>query len=162
MGIARGASEISPWRERGGGHRGGSAVEAGGFAKALRANPSSPHELEVRQTDFGEIRAEKPTRGPGPPAERKSVNTAVRILSKPRPNYTEQARDLRLEGEVSLRVLFSASGVVEVLRVLKGLGHGLDEEAIRAAENIIFKPAQQDGRSVDSAANIHITFQLAY
>ena len=86
----------------------------------------------------------------------------MRILSKPRPDYTEQARRLRLEGEVSLRVLFSASGEVKVLRILKGLGHGLDENAIRAAENITFKPAQQDGRAVDSTANVYITFQLAY
>ena len=118
--------------------------------------------LEVQQTDFGEVRARKPTRGPAPSPERQDVSTAVRILSKPRPDYTEQARRLRLEGEVSLRVLFSASGEVKVLRILKGLGHGLDEKAIRAAENITFQPAQQDGRSVDSTANVYVTFQLAY
>ncbi len=146
----------------GGEPRGGSAVKAGGFAEALRAGPSSPHPLEVRQTDFGEVRARKPTRGPAPSPERQDVSRAVRILSKPRPAYTEQARRLRLEGEVSLRVLFSASGEVKVLRILKGLGHGLDEKAIRAAENITFQPAQQDGRSVDSTANVYVTFQLAY
>ena len=142
--------------------RGGGAVEAGVFEEALRADPPSPRQLEVRQTDFGEVRARRPTRGPpARPPERKSVSTAVQILSKPRPDYTEQARRLRLEGEVSLHVLFSVSGKVKVLRLLKGLGHGLDEKAIRAAENIIFKPAQEDGQSVDPTANVYITFQLA-
>ena len=146
----------------GGKRRGGGAVEAGVFAEALRADVPSPQRLEVRKTDFGEVRAGKPSRGPARSPERKSVSTAVRILSKPRPQYTEQARRLLVEGEVSLKVLFSASGMVKVLRVLKGLGHGLDEKAIRAAKNIIFKPAQEDGRSVDSTANVYITFQLAY
>lgn len=86
----------------------------------------------------------------------------VEILVKPRPAYTEEARKLKIEGEVLLEVLFTASGEVKVLRVAKGLGHGLDEAAAQAAANIRFKPAERDGISVDSAAVAHITFQLAY
>ncbi len=146
----------------GGKRRGGSTVEAGVFEEVLRADSPRPRGLEVGKTDFGEVRVSKPSRVPVRSPKRQPVSTAVQILSKPRPDYTEQARGLRLEGEVSLHVLFSALGEVKVLRVLNSLGHGLDEKAIRAAENIIFKPAQQDGRSVDSTANVYITFQLAY
>lgn len=87
----------------------------------------------------------------------------VEILAKPNPIYTEEARKLRLEGEVLLEVLFTASGgPVQVIRVIRGLGHGLDEAAVRAAQQIRYKPAKRDGQPVDFPATVHIVFQLAY
>ena len=88
--------------------------------------------------------------------------SAAEILSKPRPAYTDEARRLRIEGEVLLEVLFGASGQARVLRVIQGLGHGLDENAIAAAREIQFRPAQRGYASVDSTAVVHIVFQLAY
>jgi TonB family protein len=61
-----------------------------------------------------------------------------------------------------VRVLFTAAGEVQVLDVVRGLGHGLDESALRAAKQIKFKPAQRDGQPVDSSATVHIVFQMAY
>jgi TonB family protein len=87
--------------------------------------------------------------------------TAVEILAKPTPAYTDEARKLRVEGEVLLQVVFEASGKVHVLRVVRGLGHGLDENAIRAAEQIHFKPALKAGQPTDFTATLHIVFQLA-
>ena len=86
----------------------------------------------------------------------------MEILFKPKPDYTDEARKLKIEGEVLLRVLFAAGGEVRVLDVIRGLGRGLDENAIRAAQQIRFKPAQRDGQPVDSTATVHIVFQLAY
>ena len=86
----------------------------------------------------------------------------VEILYKPKPVYTEEAKRQRIEGEVLLKVAFSASGQVEVLGVTRGMGYGLDEAAIAAARQIRFKPAQQDGHAVDSTATVHIVFELAY
>lgn len=91
-----------------------------------------------------------------------SPTSPVEILSKPQPIYTDEARALKLEGEVVLEVLFSASGEARVSRIIRGLGHGLDESAVRAADHIRFRPAKRDGRPVDSAAVIHVLFQLAY
>lgn len=90
-----------------------------------------------------------------------SPTTPVEILAKPKPNYTNEGRRLKIEGEVRLEVLFTATGEVQVMRVLQGLGHGLDEQAVRAAEQIKFKPAQREGKAVDSRATLHIIFQLA-
>ena len=87
---------------------------------------------------------------------------SVAILSKPNPVYTDEARKLGIEGEVLLDVVFLASGQIKVEGVSKGLGHGLDEAAIRAAQQIRFKPALQDGRAVDFPATIHIVFQIAF
>ncbi len=88
--------------------------------------------------------------------------TAVEITSKPNPLYTDEARNLKLEGEVLLEVQFGANGQLHVNRVVRGLGHGLDEAAISAANKMHFKPATRNGQAVDSTAVVHVMFQLAY
>jgi len=85
----------------------------------------------------------------------------VVILSKPNPRYTDEARRLRIEGEVALSVVFEAAGHVRVLGVVRGLGHGLDESAKQAAEQIRFKAAMQGGQTVDFPATVRIVFELA-
>lgn len=87
--------------------------------------------------------------------------TPLVLLSKPKPGYTEEARKLKIEGDVTLQVRFTATGQVEVLRVVSGLGYGLNELAEQAARRITFKPATRDGRAVDEVTLIHVTFQLA-
>jgi TonB family protein len=95
-------------------------------------------------------------------ADRGPVTTPVEILSKPNPIYTEEARRLRLEGEVLLEVMFGANGQLHVNRVVRGLGHGLDEAAIAATGKMRFKPALHENQAVDSTAIVHVVFQLAY
>ncbi len=90
------------------------------------------------------------------------ATTPVEIISKPNPVYTEEARQLRLQGEVLLEVSFGANGQLHVNRVVRGLGHGLDEAAISAANKMRFKPAQHFNQPVDSTAIVHVVFQLAY
>lgn len=95
------------------------------------------------------------------PVESPSPTTPVEILSKPTPVYTAEARQLHIEGEVLLNVMFAASGEAHVLGVTRGLGHGLDEAAMTAASKIHFRPARRDGHAVDSTAVLHVIFQLA-
>jgi len=92
----------------------------------------------------------------GPPA------TSVEITYKPNPAYTDEARSLKIEGEVLLEVEFLASGQLHVNQVVKGLGHGLDETAVAAANKMRFKPAMRNGQAMDSTAIVHVVFQLAY
>ena len=75
--------------------------------------------------------------------------------------HRRSAQRARIEGTVSLELESTAAGDVRVLRVVRGLGHGLDEAAQRAALRMRFKPAQSDGRPVDSRATVHITFRLS-
>jgi len=96
------------------------------------------------------------------PADAAPPTDSIVILSKPNPLYTDEARRLGIEGEVLLDVIFLASGQVKVEGVSKGLGHGLDEAAIRAAQQIRFKPALQEGHAVDFPATVHIVFQIAF
>lgn len=93
--------------------------------------------------------------------DEKPALTPVEILFKPLPTYTQEARQMHLEGEVLVRVVFGASGDLHVEQVVKGLGHGLDEAALRAARQIRFRPARRNGQPYDSTALVHIVFELA-
>jgi len=106
--------------------------------------------------------------GSGPAAQPASVarvqqpvTTSIVVLLKPPPQYTAEAREMHIQGDVTLEVRFTASGQVDVIRVVSGLGHGLDEQAKLAAERIRFKPATRDGKPVDEVSVIHVAFQLA-
>jgi TonB family protein len=104
---------------------------------------------------------------PAPPTVHSQVAEApakvlpAEILSKPTPVYTQEARSLRIEGEVLLDVVLEASGKLRVVRVVRGLGHGLDDNAVKAAEQIHFKPAMKDGQPTDYEVVLHIIFQIA-
>ncbi len=87
--------------------------------------------------------------------------TTVEVISHPKPEYTPEAKQLKIQGDVVLEVRFSADGRCHVIRVVRGLGHGLDEQAIRVAEATHFKPATRDGRPVDITTYYRIDFQLA-
>ena len=89
------------------------------------------------------------------------ATTSLEVLSRPPVRYTAEARQLRVQGDVVLRVTFLASGHVVVEDLVHGLGHGLDEEARRVAQQIRFRPATRDGRPVNVTTMITITFQLA-
>jgi protein TonB len=88
-------------------------------------------------------------------------STRVQVISKPPVQYPTEARELKIEGDVVLSVTFSASGQVLVHGVLRSLGHGLDQEAVRVAQQIRFRPATVNGRPVDTTTNVTIAFQLA-
>jgi TonB family protein len=126
----------------------------------IQATASQPD--PVRSTKASGFGNASLSTNPQPKSVVAAAPTAVEILSKPRPLYTDEARQLRIEGEVLLEVLFSASGTARVERILRGLGHGLDEAAAASAANIRFRPAQRAGQPVDQLATVHITFQHAY
>jgi len=115
----------------------------------------------VRQAGFQSADVPAPPTVHARPAEAALKIVPAEILSKPLPIYTEEARKLKVEGEVLLEVVLESSGRLRVVRVVRGLGHGLDDAAVKAAEQIRFKPAMQDGQPADSTAVLHIIFQIA-
>ncbi len=113
----------------------------------------------VAQTAFNS--QELSTRSTSRAVDAGPASSPVEITYKAKPAYTEEARNLRLEGEVLLEVMFGANGELHVNRVVRGLGHGLDENAVTAANTMRFKPAQRNGAPVDSTAVVHVVFELA-
>jgi TonB family protein len=147
----------------GGAHGARGVVASSGFGSGVATGNSSGvsgSRGTVRQGAFGD--ADVVASQPKTKAVDPVVNTLpVDITYKPRPLYTDEARQLKIEGEVLLEVVFTANGQIRIVKVVRGLGHGLDESAVRAAENIKFKPALKDGHPTDSQAVLHIEFQLA-
>lgn len=144
----------------GGAHGKQGVIASAGFGDGMAGAGSgdrNPHGA-VNTGGFGDATT---AQAPAKRAPRAIDATPVEILSKPRPLYTAEARQQRIEGEVLLDVMFAASGDIRVLRVVRGLGHGLDEAAQRAATQIRFNPAKKDGRPTDSDAVVHIVFALA-
>jgi TonB family protein len=90
----------------------------------------------------------------------KEVNVKARILSRPEPQYTEEARKNQVSGTVVLRAVFSSSGQVTSIRAVSSLPYGLTERAIAAARQIRFTPAMKDGRAVSQYIQIEYNFNL--
>ncbi len=96
----------------------------------------------------------------GPPPRAVGVTQGIKILSKPRPGYTDSARQNNITGTVILRVTFLASGQVGSISPVKGLGNGLTEQAIAAARRISFEPAKTNGVPQSVTKQIEYTFSI--
>jgi TonB family protein len=88
------------------------------------------------------------------------VTERARVLSKPEPQYTEEARRADITGTVILRVVFSKTGEVTNIRALQPLGAGLTEKAIAAARQIRFVPARRNGQAVSMYMQLEYNFNL--
>lgn len=91
-----------------------------------------------------------------------SHGSPAKVTAKPRPEYTEEARQLHIEGTVVLRIRVMPNASVQVLAVISGLGHGLDESAKRAIMATKFEPATDaSGQPVAWDGIVNVAFQLA-
>jgi TonB family protein len=90
----------------------------------------------------------------------KDVSQKARVLSKPEPTYTEEARKNQITGTVVLRAVFTSSGQVSNIRAVSGLPYGLTERAIAAARLIKFLPATKDGHPVSMYIQLEYNFNL--
>ena len=102
-----------------------------------------------------------------PSFQQPSVKAAVvqskpTLIYKPEPVYTEEAKAMHLEGNVSLKIRVTADGTVQVLGVVSGLGHGLDQAAEKAAQGTRFKPAlDAAGSPVPWEGVVLVKFQMS-
>jgi TonB family protein len=158
-----GGTDGSPVQS-GGGKGSGAVVRAGGFGDSNGSGSGGSGSgngkpAVVASAGFGTaaVQTPAPRRAEAAPA----AETPVEVLWKPKPVYTDEARAKKLEGNVTLEVIFRATGQVEVLRVKSGLGSGLDQSARAAAEQIRFRPGKKDGVPVDKPGVVLITFELS-
>jgi TonB family protein len=133
------------------------AVTGSGFAAAATRG-STPQKSEVKAVGFADPPSPQTTAAVRPTVD--PTFRPVEVRFKPTPGYSEEARSLRIEGEVTIEIDFCATGQIRVMRVIRGLGHGLDDLAVRAAEQIRFTPAQSGGHPIDFRADLQIVFRL--
>jgi TonB family protein len=106
-----------------------------------------------------------PGRGTGgtrkPRAAEESVDRRPVLLNQPQPLFTELARKNKVQGVVRIRILIDAGGAVKEAVIVRGLPDGLNEQAIRAAYQMRFRPAMKDGRPVSYwLNNVEVEFNL--
>jgi TonB family protein len=137
-------------------------VRAGIFGDAGQSSAGSPgsgHGAAIQTGGFGDSTAVAPSQAQRPKTV-EPATTPVEILFKPKPVYSAEGRSLKIEGQVAIQVVFLSTGTIRIVRILHGLGHGLDEAAEQAALQVRFRPATRGGAPVDTDATIYITFQL--
>jgi TonB family protein len=86
--------------------------------------------------------------------------TEPTIIYRVEPQYSEDARKARYQGTVTLEAIVHKDGTVEIIRVVRGVGFGLDENAQKALRQWKFKPAMLNGQPVDVSLNIEVNFNL--
>jgi len=107
-----------------------------------------------------------PPRGAGPGGFVQDARGGGRGVSAPtlaykeEPDYTEEARTAKLQGTVVLSVEIDPTGTATNIRVVRGLGLGLDEKAVETVKKWKFKPGEKDGTPVTVAATIEVNFHL--
>lgn len=94
------------------------------------------------------------------PNVKKPATSPLRILSKPKPVYTEEAKKNNIEGKITLRIVFKKDGTIGKVQPVSGLAAGLTESAIEAAKKIRFEPQRKDGKPVSVTKVIEYNFTL--
>ena len=88
-----------------------------------------------------------------------SAATPPKVTYKPTPVYSDEAKAMHLAGNAVVSVVFHANGSMEVIGLVHGLGHGLDESALEAARGVRFSPAlDPGGKPIDFPTNIIVKF----
>jgi len=97
----------------------------------------------------------------GEPVGAAAVMTEPILIAQGQPTYTNEARQARLEGTVTLQATVRKDGTVDDIVVTQGLGLGLDEQAIATLRQYRFRPATRNGQPVDARISLLVNFRLA-
>ncbi len=161
-GLRNGGNVLSDGNGTGGGQGGGKGRgqgngEGGGIGNGKgdgRGDGDGDGEGDGTGGGGGNLVVKTKTPAPIGPSE------GVKILSKPRANYTDLARQNQVQGKVTLRVTFSANGSIGAIAVISGLGNGLTEQAIAAARGIRFEPAKRGGVPYSVTKPVEYSFTI--
>jgi TonB family protein len=86
--------------------------------------------------------------------------TAPRVIYQTDPEFSEEARKAKYQGNCLLGLVVDANGHPTKIRVLSALGMGLDEKAIESVKNWKFEPGKKDGRDVAVEIAVEVDFHL--
>lgn len=100
------------------------------------------------------VAANPPPRPPAGPSK------ALNITFKPKPRYTDPARQNNIQGTVTVRVTFLASGQIGSVSPVSSLGYGLTEQAIAAAKQMKFEPQLKNGVPQTVTKSVQFSFTI--
>jgi TonB family protein len=125
--------------------------------KAVKPNPAMPNVTQpASQTTTGKVFTvvqEQPVYPGGMPALMQYIARNLR--------YPREAKEKRIQGRVFVQFVIGETGAIQQVRILKGIGHGCDEEAVRVVSQMPkWIPGKQNGQSVAVQYNLPIQFAL--
>jgi TonB family protein len=126
------------------------------FVAAIKIAPPTPASKPASQPA---VAPQRTRIGNGDPAANNAI-VAPRIVESKPPIYTDEALKARIEGTVTLEAAVDVQGTIKILRVVKGLGYGLDERAIGAVLDWKFAPATRNGTPVEAITQVDVDFKL--
>ena len=97
---------------------------------------------------------------PGCPQPPQRNVTPPRAIYRPLPEFSDQARKKKIQGVVVLSLIVTVDGTVRDVKVVKGLGYGLDEKAVQAVSQWKFEPALKDGEPIEKEIKVETDFRL--
>ena len=102
-----------------------------------------------------------PDRGaPNCPGRPERNVTPPRAIFMPNPDFSEKARKKKIQGVVILSLTVTADGTTRDIKIVRGLGYGLDEKAVEAVSRWKFTPALKDGEPIEKDVNVEVNFRL--
>lgn len=125
-----------------------------------KENLPTANNKRISNTRGTEIKADKIANLPAPVVTEFGALGGPKFARRVMPKYPKAAQRLGVEGDVTLKLAIDASGKLTKVEVVKGAGHGFDEEAVRAVKHSKFSPAFQNGNPVGCVALIKIQFKL--
>src|SRR5215471_2629170 len=99
--------------------------------------------------------------GDSPNIRDRSIASPPEVLFYTEPFYTRTARERKVEGTVTVEGAFDVNGCMKIVRIIKTIGFGLDENALAALRSWRFSPAKRNGEPVEALAQIDIDFSIA-
>jgi protein TonB len=82
------------------------------------------------------------------------------IIYQPEPEFSEEARKAKFMGVVTVSLIVDATGKPQNVKVTRGVGMGLDENAVAAVKQYRFKPATENGKPVAVYLNVEVNFEI--
>jgi periplasmic protein TonB len=126
----------------------------GGVPGGKGTGVAGPVKVQIPQAQVATVAKPVPVAASAPPKPT--------LIYKPEPVYSSEAKAMHLEGTVTLHIKIHSDGSVEVINVVHGLGHGLDESATAATRATKFKPlVDANGHPTELETNVVVRFQLS-
>jgi TonB family protein len=120
------------------------------------------YENRALEADVRKVNPAPPTWKPNYPGVDSVGNgvTPPRVKSRVEPVYTDIARNARVQGTVILEAIIRKTGVAEIVRVIRPIGYGLEENAAEALSQWVFEPGTRMGQPVDVSLYVEVNFNL--
>jgi TonB family protein len=90
-----------------------------------------------------------------------SHGTGAKLIHKADPEYTKEALDAKVQGVVVLSFVVAIDGMPSEIKVVRGLGSGLDEKAVECLQQWRFTPATRNGEPIPQRVTLEMTFRIA-